>query len=171
VYLIQHYVIKFNKACQWLAAGRWFSPGTPISSTNKTDLHDITEILLKVALNTINQIKPNPTCNCISVLHCSLCLKCISMFTIKLLKIYVCFFFYPNNWINTKSGRKIRRTIVDHRHIENPRRLVWHSVRQFRKTVWLKENLSDRIKNLKCHHIFRIAIKNLFICLICLLQE
>jgi hypothetical protein len=32
------------------------------------------------------------------------------------------------------------------RHIENPRQLVWHSVRQFRKTVWPKENLSDRIK-------------------------
>jgi len=27
--------------------------GTPVSSTNKTDSHDITEILLKVALNTI----------------------------------------------------------------------------------------------------------------------
>jgi hypothetical protein len=36
-------------------AGRWFSPGSPASSTNKTDRHDITEILLKVALNTINQ--------------------------------------------------------------------------------------------------------------------
>jgi hypothetical protein len=31
----------------------WFSLGTPVSSTNKTDRHDITEILLKVALNTI----------------------------------------------------------------------------------------------------------------------
>ena len=30
---------------------RWFSPGPPVSSTNKTDRHDITEILLKVALN------------------------------------------------------------------------------------------------------------------------
>ena len=30
--------------------GRWFSPGTPVSSTNKTDCHDITEILLKIAL-------------------------------------------------------------------------------------------------------------------------
>jgi hypothetical protein len=29
-----------------------FSPGTPVSSTNKTDRHDITEILLKVSLNT-----------------------------------------------------------------------------------------------------------------------
>jgi len=27
---------------------------TLVSSNNKTDLHDITEILLKVALNTIN---------------------------------------------------------------------------------------------------------------------
>ena len=35
-------------------AGRGFSLGTPVSSTNKTDYHDITEILLKVALNTIN---------------------------------------------------------------------------------------------------------------------
>ena len=33
-------------------AGRWFSPGTPVSSTNKTDRYDITETLLKVALNT-----------------------------------------------------------------------------------------------------------------------
>ena len=33
-----------------------FSPGAPLFSTNKTDRHDITEILLKVALNTI---KPN----------------------------------------------------------------------------------------------------------------
>jgi hypothetical protein len=33
----------------------FFSPGNPVSSTNKTDRHDIAEILLKVALNTINQ--------------------------------------------------------------------------------------------------------------------
>jgi hypothetical protein len=37
--------------------GRWFSPGTPVSSTNKTDCHDITEKLLKVELNTITLIK------------------------------------------------------------------------------------------------------------------
>ena len=39
-----------DKVCQWLVTGRWFSP---VSSTNKTDHHDIAEILLKVALNTI----------------------------------------------------------------------------------------------------------------------
>ena len=44
-----------NKVCQWLATGLWFSPGTPVSSINKTNSYYITEILLKVALNTINQ--------------------------------------------------------------------------------------------------------------------
>jgi hypothetical protein len=42
-----------DKVCQWLATGRWFSPGTLVFSNNKTDRNDITEILLKVALNTI----------------------------------------------------------------------------------------------------------------------
>jgi hypothetical protein len=46
-------------ACQLLAHGQWFSPGTPASSTTKTGRHKIAEILLKVALNTINQIKSN----------------------------------------------------------------------------------------------------------------
>ena len=40
---------------QLLAHGRWFSPGTPASSTTKTGRHDIAEILLKVALSTKNQ--------------------------------------------------------------------------------------------------------------------
>ena len=33
-------------------AGRWFSPGTLVSSSPKTDRRDISEILLKVALTT-----------------------------------------------------------------------------------------------------------------------
>jgi hypothetical protein len=47
-----------DKDYQLLAHGRWFSPGTPASSTTKTGRHDIVEILLKVALNT--KIKSNP---------------------------------------------------------------------------------------------------------------
>jgi hypothetical protein len=50
--LIPKFSTLCDKVCQLLATGRWFSP---VSSTNKTDRHDITEILLKVALNTINQ--------------------------------------------------------------------------------------------------------------------
>ena len=34
-------------------AGLWFSPGTQVSSTNKTDRHDTIKMLLKVVLNTI----------------------------------------------------------------------------------------------------------------------
>ena len=46
---------RCDEVCQCLATGRWFSPGAPVSSTNKTDGHDITEIFLKVVLNTIKQ--------------------------------------------------------------------------------------------------------------------
>jgi hypothetical protein len=55
-----------NKAYQLLSHCRWFSPGTPASSTTKTGRHDIAEILLKVALNTkksINQLKTQKNIN------------------------------------------------------------------------------------------------------------
>ena len=39
-----------DKVCQWLEAGRWFSLGTPVSPTDKT------EILLKVVLSIITVI-------------------------------------------------------------------------------------------------------------------
>jgi hypothetical protein len=42
--------ILLGTVYQLLAQGRWFSPGTPASSTTKTGRHDIAEILLKVAL-------------------------------------------------------------------------------------------------------------------------
>jgi hypothetical protein len=43
-----------DKIYQLLAHGRWFSPGTPASSTIKTGRHDIAELLLKVALKHQN---------------------------------------------------------------------------------------------------------------------
>jgi hypothetical protein len=42
--------IASDKVYQLLAHGRWFSLGTPASSTTKTNRHDRAEILLKVAL-------------------------------------------------------------------------------------------------------------------------
>jgi len=39
-----------DKVYQLLAHGRWFTPGTPDSSTTNTGRHDIAKILLKVAL-------------------------------------------------------------------------------------------------------------------------
>jgi hypothetical protein len=52
----------YDKVCQWLEAGRWFSNGTPVSSTNKTDRHDITEILFQVHIlyTTFNNISIFP---------------------------------------------------------------------------------------------------------------
>ena len=41
----------------------FFFSGTPVSSTNKTDRNDITETLLKVALNTLTlSLKYNYIC-------------------------------------------------------------------------------------------------------------
>jgi hypothetical protein len=76
--LIQHYVIMFVNdlgrqvsgflhrgpqlyfniyLCTWwcenITEPLWFSLGTLVSSTNKTDRHDVTKILLKVVLSTI----------------------------------------------------------------------------------------------------------------------
>ena len=65
-----------DKVYQWLVTGQWFSLGTPVSSTSKTDSHDITEIMLKVALNII---KPNQTIflsedQSVQVFYCSFCI-------------------------------------------------------------------------------------------------
>jgi len=35
-----------DQVCQWLAADLWFFPGISVSSSNKTDSHDIAEKLL-----------------------------------------------------------------------------------------------------------------------------
>ena len=49
-----NYVFEYRDIDIKIATGRWFSPDTSVSSTNKTDRHDIAEIVLRVALNTIN---------------------------------------------------------------------------------------------------------------------
>ena len=53
VYSIQHCVIKFVSDLRQVCC---FLRVLPVSSTNKTDRHDITEILLKVVLNTLTLI-------------------------------------------------------------------------------------------------------------------
>jgi len=72
MYLIQHFVIKFVSHLR--QAGWCFSLGTMVSSTNKTEHHDITEILLKVASNTITltpKILYKSECNRVSVFFIS----------------------------------------------------------------------------------------------------
>jgi hypothetical protein len=45
-----------DKVCLWLAAGQWFSLGTPVSSTNKTDHHDITENVVESGVKHHNPL-------------------------------------------------------------------------------------------------------------------
>ena len=52
---IQHYVIMFASA---IRATGWFSVDTLVSFTNITDRHNITEILLKVALLNTTTLNP-----------------------------------------------------------------------------------------------------------------
>ena len=59
----------YDKVCQWLAEGLWFYLGTLVSSTDKTDCHNVTEILLKVTLNTITL--PSPLCKRTLESNCS----------------------------------------------------------------------------------------------------
>ena len=77
-----------DKVCQWLATDRWFSPGTTVSSTNKAVRHDITEILLKVALNTINLTNAN-----VSII------EYFSIFTYDLKIALSLFVIFVLNWI------------------------------------------------------------------------
>ena len=75
------------EVCQWRATGRWFSPGTLVSFTNKTDHHNITEILLKVTFNTtnLNQTKHNDIkIHSVFILFCK---DCWISFNIWLLNI------------------------------------------------------------------------------------
>jgi hypothetical protein len=67
-----------DKVYQLLAYSRWFSPGTPASSTTKAGRHDVAEILLKVALkHQKSKIKLNqPIClrgdaTCLDLLICT----------------------------------------------------------------------------------------------------
>ena len=57
-----------DKVCQWLATGRWFSPGPPVSSTNKTDRCDISKILVSVVKHHQTNNQTN-----IKQIHCWIC--------------------------------------------------------------------------------------------------
>ena len=74
------------------------------------------------------------------------------------------------NMLPTTRYLQFRVNVYRHRHCCGDE-LVWHSVRQFRKKCLTERKFVWPNKNLKCHYIFRISIKNSFICLTCLLQE
>ena len=80
--------------CTIMRPRRQFSLGTPFSSVNNTDIHDITGILLKVALNTILikisfQANNNPSRIILHFLYYNSTCTCF------------CFFIYTNGIIKT----------------------------------------------------------------------
>ena len=87
--------VASDKAYQLLAHGRWFSPGTPASSTTKTGSHGIAEILLKVALKHQKSINP---------------LKCLYQYRPLSDHVYVLrvsimtFFCFPSGFDNYSDG-------------------------------------------------------------------
>ena len=89
VYSIQHYVLMFF---QWLATYCWFSPCTPVFSIIKTDLHDITEILLKVALSNISTNKTD--CHDITEIVLHVALSEITITPVLLQKTFVLPFMF-----------------------------------------------------------------------------
>jgi len=98
---VQHYMINLSVTCDRLVV---FSG----SSTNKTDRHDITEILLKMTLNTIKPNQSNPESgpfisNDWHKVNTSQRLICISIYLILSLMVcviacvllYICNLFHP----------------------------------------------------------------------------
>jgi hypothetical protein len=55
---MKYITIASDKVYQLLAHGRWFSPGTLVSSNSKTGRNDIAEIVLKLALKHQKSINP-----------------------------------------------------------------------------------------------------------------
>ena len=78
LYSLQHHDTS-DQICHWLETGQWFSPGTPVSSNN-TDCHVITEILLNLHIEFFYAIIAYPHQSytlymCIYLVYCTL-LQC-----------------------------------------------------------------------------------------------
>ena len=89
---------SYDKTCQQLAIVRWFSP---VSSINKNDRHNVTEILFIVALNSIKQfIIVKVMLKCIihlgfdtNYMHVFMCMFCRSVFVLLCLFILIIVLF------------------------------------------------------------------------------
>ena len=104
-----------DKVCRWLARGRWFSPGPPVSSINRTYCLDITEILLKVALNTNKQTNNIP----FNIFH--LCyIPCVGN-KIFHWAVFITFFFLSSSnfvlrtvvswWLRSFGGKQLSKCV------------------------------------------------------------
>ena len=70
--------------CQWLATCRWFSPGTSVSSTNKTDRHDINIVEISVKHH---KTKPNHLSKGFSLWGPILCKRAVNVILTQALQV------------------------------------------------------------------------------------
>jgi hypothetical protein len=165
-----------NKICQWLATGQWFSLGTQVSSTNKTCCHDITEILLKVALNAINQIKPYQT-EAVTLkniwrkhiikngnLNCSDLI--MSFFMLNILSFIIClffFYFYHANVVSSTPHHEHLWYVCDVSKIllycEHSLASIFDAILEYfnkvRKYVYLQDIPWYSKICVQCYHLFK----------------
>ena len=90
--------------CQWLAAGGWFSPGSLVSSINKTDCHDIIEILLSGVTHYNPNSNPNPRWLRLKV-------KTLPLLTLVTKLIFMKHIYYPGGsiWLKIKLAHIDRK--------------------------------------------------------------
>ena len=77
--------------------------GTPVFSTNKTDCHDITEILLKGAINTINHLPQQPIVH----FYCTMSLHCLQ---------YYLNYDFSENFVNKTKVVPLSQTVSEKIH-------------------------------------------------------
>jgi hypothetical protein len=127
----------FDKVCEWLAASRWFSPGPPVSSNNKTDRHYILEILLKVALTTIQPTNQHLLIKLLNN-NTTICAFCISIYN-KLKQQWFIYLWYAKYLI----GHVVLLNYIKISFLD------WSKpyIARFDQTLWSSRNLARKVDN------------------------
>ena len=133
----------FEKVCQWFMTDRLFSPGTLVSSANKTDSHDISEILLKVALNTI------------TLIYCWLNNKCVHS-----VQVYnECLFIVTGSQLISSCSSHListqQNTLVSSKNTDSSHSLLGQNCNKLDDT-WRKK------KNMYVNYLY--IVQNNFVC-------